>query len=156
MAGIQVTYRVEHAQRGILRGLKAMDAATDAGLEEEATGIMRRWGLHMRKRTRRLFRSRRREPVGGKSKRRGWRMYSDEKHAEVEERGSRPHVIRPRKARALRFTIGGRVVFAKSVRHPGTKGSKALASALRRSEGTPRIRLRAQESLAKDTATRTR
>lgn len=37
------------------------------------------------------------------------------------ERGTRPHIIRPVRAKALRFEIGGQVVFAKFVRHPGTK-----------------------------------
>ena len=37
------------------------------------------------------------------------------------ERGTRPHIITPVRAQALRFEIGGEVVFAKLVRHPGTK-----------------------------------
>ena len=37
------------------------------------------------------------------------------------ERGTRPHEIRPVRARALRFEVGGGVVFARLVRHPGTK-----------------------------------
>lgn len=35
--------------------------------------------------------------------------------------GTRPHEIRPVNKKALRFNIGGRVVFAKKVNHPGTK-----------------------------------
>jgi hypothetical protein len=35
--------------------------------------------------------------------------------------GTRPHVIEPVNAKALRFMIGGQVIFAKSVNHPGTK-----------------------------------
>jgi len=35
--------------------------------------------------------------------------------------GTRPHVIRARRAKALRFEIQGREIFAKSVHHPGTK-----------------------------------
>ena len=35
--------------------------------------------------------------------------------------GTRPHEIRPVTAKALRFNVGGRVVFAKKVNHPGTK-----------------------------------
>lgn len=38
----------------------------------------------------------------------------------VRER-TRPHIIRPRRARMLRFEVGGRVVFARMVKHPGTK-----------------------------------
>lgn len=34
--------------------------------------------------------------------------------------GTRPHIIRPRRARALRFTVGsGQIVFAQVVHHPG-------------------------------------
>ncbi|SHT27460.1 Uncharacterised protein [Mycobacteroides abscessus subsp. abscessus] len=43
--------------------------------------------------------------------------------------GSRPHLIRPRNAKALRFQIGGRTVFAKLVHHPGTKARPFLRNA---------------------------
>lgn len=46
--------------------------------------------------------------------------------------GTRPHLIRPRRAKALRFEVGGRVVYAKLVRHPGTKANDFLGRALRR------------------------
>jgi hypothetical protein len=39
------------------------------------------------------------------------------------ERGTRPHEIRPRNGRFLRFVVNGREVFARVVRHPGTKGA---------------------------------
>lgn len=45
--------------------------------------------------------------------------------------GTRPHPIRPIRARALRFTMGGRVVYAKAVMHPGTKPNNFLGDALR-------------------------
>lgn len=45
--------------------------------------------------------------------------------------GTRPHQIRPVRARALRFTTGGRIVFAKLVNHPGTKPDDFLNKALR-------------------------
>lgn len=45
--------------------------------------------------------------------------------------GTKPHVIRPRRASALRFELGGRVVFAKRVNHPGTRANNFLARALR-------------------------
>lgn len=35
--------------------------------------------------------------------------------------GARPHRIVPRRAKALRFQVGGRTVFARSVNHPGNK-----------------------------------
>lgn len=43
--------------------------------------------------------------------------------------GTRPHVIRPRQARALRFKIGGRIVFARSVNHPGQRAQPFLRNA---------------------------
>ncbi|WP_238419378.1 hypothetical protein [Streptomyces taklimakanensis] len=45
--------------------------------------------------------------------------------------GTRPHIIRPRRARALRFQMGGRTVFAKIVHHPGTDANDFLSRALR-------------------------
>lgn len=43
------------------------------------------------------------------------------KHAPYVEFGTRPHLIEPVRARALCFTVGGEIVFARLVRHPGTK-----------------------------------
>lgn len=43
--------------------------------------------------------------------------------------GTRPHTIQPRTAQALRFEIGGRVVFSKLVNHPGTKARPFLLNA---------------------------
>lgn len=45
--------------------------------------------------------------------------------------GTRPHQIRPVRAQALRFTTGGRIVFAKLVNHPGTQPNDFLGKALR-------------------------
>ena len=44
--------------------------------------------------------------------------------------GTRPHLITPKRAQALRFTAGGRVVYARSVMHPGTKPNKYLSTQL--------------------------
>ena len=60
-------------------------------------------------------------------------------YGELVRRGTAPHVIVPRKAKALRFMIGGEVVFAKRVNHPGTKANpyhvRALSSARSRIDG---------------------
>jgi hypothetical protein len=46
--------------------------------------------------------------------------------------GTRPHMIYPRRpGGTLRFTIGGRVVYAKYAAHPGTKANDFLRQALR-------------------------
>lgn len=45
--------------------------------------------------------------------------------------GTAPHLIRPRRKSVLRFEVGGRVVYTKLVRHPGTKPNDFMAEALR-------------------------
>lgn len=44
-------------------------------------------------------------------------------YARIQEQGgtTRPHDIYPRNAKALRFMMGGRVVFSTHVRHPGSR-----------------------------------
>ncbi len=59
---------------------------------------------------------------------RGW-VYNDADYAEAVHNGSGPYVIRPRKGKALKFEVGGRTVFAKSVRHPGTRARPWIARA---------------------------
>jgi hypothetical protein len=56
-------------------------------------------------------------------------VYNDAEYAAVVHDGSGPYTIRPRTKKALRFTVGGQVVFAKSVRHPGTRARPWLARA---------------------------
>lgn len=56
--------------------------------------------------------------------------------------GARPHVIRPRQARALRFMMGDRVVFAQRVNHPGNRANPYLRNAVHRvASADPRIRV---------------
>lgn len=46
--------------------------------------------------------------------------------------GTRPHIIRPRRPNGvLRFTVNGRVVYAKYVNHPGTRPNRFMIEALR-------------------------
>lgn len=57
---------------------------------------------------------------------------SNRKIAELHHEGTRPHVIRARNAKALRYeSDNGEVVFAKSVNHPGTKPNRYLTDNLR-------------------------
>lgn len=44
--------------------------------------------------------------------------------------GTRPHVIRPKRAKVLAFTVGGRRVFARVVHHPGNKPTKWFTKAV--------------------------
>lgn len=51
-------------------------------------------------------------------------------HAVYVHEGTSPHVIRPRTGKALRFTAGGQLVFARSVMHPGTSPNRFLIQAM--------------------------
>lgn len=55
---------------------------------------------------------------------------SDVFYAPYVNDGARPHVIRPKRGKALRFVIGGQVVFARVVQHPGTRPNPFLNRAL--------------------------
>ncbi len=44
--------------------------------------------------------------------------------AKFTDEGTRPHIIRPRNKKALRFRVGGRIVFATVVHHPGNKATR--------------------------------
>jgi len=52
-----------------------------------------------------------------------WVIGTNVEYAEQQEIGMAPTVIRPKNAKALRFEIGGKVIFAKKVNHPGFPGS---------------------------------
>lgn len=54
-------------------------------------------------------------------------------YAAAVHEGSRPHIIRPRRPGGwLRFNVGNRVVFARMVRHPGTRARPFLRNAAER------------------------
>lgn len=57
------------------------------------------------------------------------RVATDDEVAEILEKGSAAHIISPRVANALRFEIGGRVVYARRVQHPGTRAYRWLERA---------------------------
>jgi hypothetical protein len=51
-----------------------------------------------------------------------WFIGTNVDYAEYVELGSKPHKITPKEKKALKFKIGGKDIFAKSVQHPGTTG----------------------------------
>lgn len=60
------------------------------------------------------------------------KVISTNPHSVLVHEGSVPHPIRPRRQGGwLRFTVGGRVVFARAVSHPGYRGDPFLTRALR-------------------------
>lgn len=56
---------------------------------------------------------------------------SDVFYAPYVNDGTRPHKIRPKTKKALKFRVGGKTVFAAVVNHPGTKANPFLDRALR-------------------------
>lgn len=59
-----------------------------------------------------------------------WTVGSDVEYAPMVNDGTKPHIIRPKRAKALRFRVGGKVVFARVVHHPGTRARPFLDRAL--------------------------
>ena len=55
---------------------------------------------------------------------------SDSPIAFIHHNGTKPHTIKPRFKRALRFQQHGKIVFASVVKHPGTKPNKYLTDNL--------------------------
>lgn len=48
-------------------------------------------------------------------------VFVGEKYGKYVEFGTRPHIIRPKNAKMLAFRVGGQLVFARQVNHPGSK-----------------------------------
>jgi hypothetical protein len=61
----------------------------------------------------------------------GWEVFNPVSYAPYLEEGTKPHIIRPKTKKALRFKVGGRTVFAAFVNHPGTKAGHVLTDAVR-------------------------
>lgn len=59
-----------------------------------------------------------------------WTVGSDVAYAPMVNDGTKPHIIRPKRAKALRFKAGGKTLFAKVVHHPGTRARPFLDRAL--------------------------
>lgn len=123
---IHVTVKGELAKPMAL-ALQERDKRINHVVRRITRGIHRHWGQRMRKNTYRLVRSRR------------WTMakpklgivYTTMDYAPFEEFDTRPHTLTAAPGKMLRFQVNGRLVFRKSVRHPGTRGSHALRDAVR-------------------------
>ena len=51
-------------------------------------------------------------------------------YALAHHEGTKPHIIKPTKAKALRFTAGTRVIYSRAVKHPGTRANRYLKDQL--------------------------
>lgn len=57
---------------------------------------------------------------------------SDNPIALLHHNGSKPHVIKPKRAKTLRFYSHGKIVYARVVNHPGTRPNKYLTDNLKK------------------------
>ena len=57
---------------------------------------------------------------------------ANNKIALMHHNGTRPHIIMANKKSTLRFKSRGKIVYAKVVRHPGTKPNRYLTDSLRK------------------------
>lgn len=57
---------------------------------------------------------------------------SNNRIAYIHHEGTSPHIITPRRAKTLRFSYRGRIVYTKLVHHPGTKPNRYLTDNLRK------------------------
>jgi hypothetical protein len=64
------------------------------------------------------------------------------KYAYMHHEGTRPHLIVPIRRSHLRFRSGARIVFAKSVLHPGTKPNPYLSRPMRLVVASSRVNAR--------------
>ena len=102
--GLNARFRaVQKAPQGMLRELALTAVKEQKNLAPVRTGNLRRT-IHL-----------------GSVSARSATTVASAKYAAHVEFGTGPHIIRPRRASVLRFSAGGRVVFTKLVRHPGTK-----------------------------------
>jgi len=58
------------------------------------------------------------------------RVGSPLSYALMHHEGTRPHIITPDRAKVLRFTSGGRVIYTHAVKHPGTRPNRYLTDHL--------------------------
>ena len=58
------------------------------------------------------------------------RVGSKLNHALVHHQGSRPHVITPKRSQVMVFSKGTQIIYATSVRHPGTRANRYLTDNL--------------------------
>lgn len=59
-------------------------------------------------------------------------VFNRAKYAAAVHDGTKPHTIRARKKKSLKFSSGGETIFVKSVRHPGAKARPWLKNAAKK------------------------
>ena len=59
-----------------------------------------------------------------------WGLWSNVVYRMMVQTGTKPHDIRPKTKKVLRFKVKGEVVFARIVHHPGTKANPYITRAI--------------------------
>lgn len=132
-----VAISAEHGKITFLEGQPTRLAVDPSGpvfrdLDRRMTKVQYGARARVRKRTGTLFSTIRKQPhFGARS------LWIDvvaggreAPYVMIEHDGSRPHEIRARHRKTLRFTVGGVVVFRTRVWHPGTSGTHFLTLSL--------------------------
>lgn len=68
-------------------------------------------------------------------------VWNDTEYAAAVHNGSKAYTIKPKVKKALKFTVGGETVFARSVRMPARRGRPWLLRALREVAGPEGYRI---------------
>ena len=110
--------------------MRGFEQALDQDVEDAADEAKQRvWQSNdLKHRTRNLARSTKTKIIRTKSGR-IVKVQNDAKYAKAVNSGSRPHVIRAKRGKALRFVVGGKVIFRRQVMHPGTQPTLFLKRA---------------------------
>lgn len=105
--------------------LRGAGGAVDRDMRRRAMLVQNAARAQAGKRTGRLIQSihsrRSRDAIGPY-----WAVGSRVSYSLIHHEGSPPHVIVPNRRQVLRFTAGSRVVYTRSVAHPGTRANRYL------------------------------
>lgn len=118
--------RIDGAQ---LRLYARTDPGVLADLTRRATRVQGGARQRVGKRTRKLERSIVKRP-GADARSVYVDVVAEQDYALLHHQGTPAHIIRPRNRQVLRFPSAGGVVFARQVRHPGTRPNRFLADSL--------------------------
>lgn len=118
-------------QPGFDHTFRSRDGAVGRMLSTRATRVQLAGKAQAGVRTGALKRDITKRWIRGRGKDLAIAVGSSVRHAHLHHEGTRPHLIRPKNAKALRFmNANGDVVFARVVRHPGTRANRFLSDNL--------------------------
>lgn len=122
-----MSLRITYVRRGFL--LARVRADIGIALENATREIAERVSQIARglapKKTGTYMRGIIKRQLGGKK----WMIVATAPHSIFVELSTRPHIIRPVRAKTLRFETRGKTIFASYVRHPGTRGQHVMKRA---------------------------